>query len=436
MIKNSIISILVLLSFTSNIVKAQNTDSIWSLERCIDYAVKNNHLINIGIFNTDIEKIYLKTEKESIFPNVSASVNQSHSWGNESYEGDSYNTSTRFSVGAGVTLFNSFKIKNNIKKAELNYNSSETEQEEIKKSVIFSILGSYFQVLYDLEQIKILENQINVSSEQLALTEERFKLGASSKLELQQIKAQFSGEKFKLTKAQNNYQMDLLNLRQILEIPKEEKFSVSLAQTETILVNKVFPKDSIIEYLYNNDPSVKDAMISIEKAKINEKIAKADLYPNLKMSGSVGNNIFVDNTFIEGDNLAEKLNPGISLSLSVPIYQNRRYRSSVSVSEIQTKIAELNFEESKRQINKEVENLFSELSSAQKELESGDEQYNASLESYETAMEKFRLGMLTPVELLIQKNNLFSSESSVLQAKYSLILIMKKIDYYLGIPLK
>jgi len=89
----------------------------------------------------------------------------------------------------------------------------------------------------------------------------------------------------------------------------------------------------------------------------------------------------------------------------------------------------------KNQLRKEIEQACVDVISAQ-------EQYNASLElqqsakeSYDVTDEKFKVGLLNSVDFLVQKTNLITSESKLLQSKYNLIFTLKVLDYYKGIPL-
>jgi outer membrane protein len=49
--------------------------------------------------------------------------------------------------------------------------------------------------------------------------------------------------------------------------------------------------------------------------------------------------------------------------------------------------------------------------------------------------EKYRLGLLNSADFLIQKTNLITAESKLLQSKFSLIFSYKVLDFYKGIPL-
>jgi len=73
---------------------------------------------------------------------------------------------------------------------------------------------------------------------------------------------------------------------------------------------------------------------------------------------------------------------------------------------------------------------------------SANSQYTASLEqkqsaqeSYDVVTEKYRLGLLNSVDFLVQKTNLITSESKLLQSKFNVIFSYKVLDFYKGISL-
>lgn len=50
-------------------------------------------------------------------------------------------------------------------------------------------------------------------------------------------------------------------------------------------------------------------------------------------------------------------------------------------------------------------------------------------------MQQFRLGMIKPTELLIEKNRYLSAQNEHLQAKYSAFLDYGVLNFYQGKPL-
>jgi outer membrane protein len=136
-----------------------------------------------------------------------------------------------------------------------------------------------------------------------------------------------------------------------------------------------------------------------------------------------------------GSEIKNNFASSVGLSLSVPIFSNNRNKSSVSKAKAGITTAELDELNTKNQLRKEVEQACLDARSAAISFNAAVNQYEASLESYNVAEEKFKLGAMNSVDFLIQKTNMTSSESNLLQAKYELVYSYKIIDFYRGIPL-
>ena len=125
----------------------------------------------------------------------------------------------------------------------------------------------------------------------------------------------------------------------------------------------------------------------------------------------------------------------MGLSVSIPIFRNNQNKSSVARSRYGITTAELDELNTKNQLRKEVEQAILDAQSAVISYEAALNQHAASLESYNVAEEKFKLGAMNSVDFLIQKTNLTTAESRLLQAKYELVYSYKIIDFYKGVAL-
>jgi outer membrane protein len=130
-----------------------------------------------------------------------------------------------------------------------------------------------------------------------------------------------------------------------------------------------------------------------------------------------------------------KLNPFVGLTLSVPIFQKNQVRTNVSLAKIAVSNAELDEINTKNGLRKEIEQACADVEKAKSEYAAAIEQMQSSQESYDVTDEKFKVGLLNSVDFLVQKTNLITSESKLLQSKFSLIFGYKVIDFYKGIPL-
>jgi len=133
--------------------------------------------------------------------------------------------------------------------------------------------------------------------------------------------------------------------------------------------------------------------------------------------------------------LNDKINPSLGLSLSIPIFQKKQIKTNVGIASINVDNAELDVVNTKNQLRKEIEQACVDVVSAQEQYNASLEQKQSTQESYDVTNEKFNVGLLNSVDFLVQKTNLITSESKLLQSKYNLIFTLKVLDYYKGIPL-
>jgi outer membrane protein len=166
------------------------------------------------------------------------------------------------------------------------------------------------------------------------------------------------------------------------------------------------------------------------------KIAKADFLPSLSMDAGLSSG-YSSLTANSGytNQLKDKVNPSLGLLLSIPIFQKRQVKTNVSLANISVSDAELDEINTKNQLRKEIEQACQDVVSAKSQYTASLEQKQSSEESYDVVTEKYRLGLLNSVDFLVQKTNLITSESKLLQSRFKMIFSFKVLDFYKGIPL-
>lgn len=416
-------------------------DSTWTLQMCINRALQQNIQIQQTFLNNEVNQINAEQAKASRFPSINANVNQNFGWGKQLDEKNEFGSfsgsnSTNYSVSSSINLYNGFKIRNTIKQSELEYLAGQYEIETMKELISLSVLDAYLQVLYAEEQVKNSEKQIESTKEQLRLSEERMKLGAISKSEYLQVKSELASENLTLANAQSLLAMNKIALMQLMELPATSDFSVEHPDFGNLANQFRNPiADSVFKTAISIKPQIKKSELAKQIAEFDVDITKAGYQPVLSLSGGLSTNYESGSNLTYDYLVRNKISPSISLSLSIPIYQNKQVRSNVSIAKIGIISAKLNETDTKNQLRKEIEQACSNVITAEKEFEASLEQYNATIESYNVAAEKFNQGLINSVDFLIQKTSLITSESQLLQSKYNLVFSYKILDFYLGIPL-
>ena len=414
-------------------------DSIWTLEKCINYSLGKNIQVRKSKLSNQRYQYYADQAKAERFPSVNASVSQNFNWSRSTATGESgYSgiNGSNVSVNSGVTIFNASKITNQIKQAELDIQGGQYSLETTKESISLSVLDAYLQVLYAEEQVKNSEKQIESTASQLNLASERLAMQVISKADYAQVKSQLASEKLNLAKAKSQMAIAKVNLEQLMELPVSDNFNIAHPGLQYIVnQNRIPDVKSVYEAALAIKPQIKNAAVNKEIAAIDEKIAKAGYFPSLSASASLGTNYSSLTTDPYFNQINNGITPSMGLSLSIPIYQRKQIKTSVAVAQIGYQDAELTEINTKNELRKSIEQACLDVSSAQVEYEANLENFLATGESAALSDEKFRQGIINSVDYLVSKTNLIVAESQLLQSRFNLIYSYKVLDFYAGIPL-
>jgi outer membrane protein len=419
-------------------VQAQQ-DSIWTLEKCVSYALEKNIQVRKSELANQRYQLYADQAKAQRFPSVIASASHNFDWSKSTTAGESgYSgvNGSNVSVNTGVTVFNASKLTNQIKQAELDIQGGQYSLETTKESISLSILDAYLQVLYSEEQVRNTEKQIESTTSQVNLAFERLVTKLISQADYAQVKSQLASEKLTLANSLSQLAISKVNLEQLMELPVTDNFSIAHPDLQgTINQNRIPDVKNVFETAMAIKPQIKNASVNKEIAALDEKVAKAGYYPVLSASAGLGTSYssrFTDPYF---DQINNGISPSVGLSLSIPIYQKKQIKTSVDIAKIGYQDAELSEMNTRNELRKSIEQACLDVNSAQFKYEANLENFQATSESAALSDEKFRQGIINSVDYLVSKTNLIVAESELLQARFNLIFSYKVLDFYSGIPL-
>ncbi len=422
---------------------AQPQTKSWTLKDCIDYAVSKNIDVRKSYLSTQSSELSLEQSKANVLPSLTGSVSKNFSWSKDynsetgSYGSLGGSNSTSYGISSGVTLFNGFKLKNSIEQARLNLESSKYYSETVKESMELSILNAYLQILYAQESVRNAEEQIKSTTEQLAFAQERLNVGVISNSDYLQIKSELASEKLTLANAKSTLAIAKVDLMQLMELPVTADFEiVSPDMTHLLEVTEIAGAEEVYRQALGFKPEIRQAALSLESTRLDEKLARAGLYPTLSLSAglSTGWSNQLDG-FNYGEQLKNAITPVVGLSLSIPVFQNKQAQINIKQTKISASDAELDEINTKNELRKKIEQACVDVETAQSQYQASLDQFASAQESYQVAAEKYELGLLNSVDFLSIKTDLITSENELTQAKYNFIFSNKILDFYKGIPI-
>ena len=428
------------------LLSAQEKPQEWTLKNCLDYALTQNIQLKKSKIALESSQVDSKSARAKLFPSLSFGstqqyINTPFPEGNslDNYvitgsKGSSKNSYTgNYSLRSSMTLYNGGKLRNNVKSSKLQEQVQQYSVEEEIDNIETSITESFLQILYAQESVKINEETVALSKLQCERGKALLEAGSISQSDYAQLESQYSSDKYQLVLSQTTLESNIQTLKQLLEMDMTETLSISTPNLEAHDVLTPLPgKEEVYQSALNFIPSIQSGKLGIDIAKLEHKNAKAGYYPTLDLSASVGTGHISGSDSNFGQQMKNKLNESIGLTLSVPIFSNRENKSAVEKAKLQISEAELEYLNAQKELQKTIEDIYLNATSSQAQYAAAIEQVKASKTSYNLAQEQFNLGMKNTVELLTEKNNFLSAQQEMLQAKYMAILNAQLLRFYQG----
>lgn len=435
-LKGSLLSLLLLILMFPTLNAQTNA---FSLEQCINYAWENSTDISRANNSIESKQSILEQSKAALLPNLSLglsqdlSISKNYISNDKSWDSESQ-ANTSFFLSSSVTLFNGAKLINTIRQNNTELTASEYEVQTQKEILSLEVLTAYINVLLANEKYLNMETQLNSTERQLELAEARKAAGVLSSSDYMNIKSEYASDKAALISAKSAKRLSLVSLMQTMNMPMEDSLTIVEPNLDTLLQED---KDTDAERIYNLAleirPEIKSADLSLESAEVGIKIAKADALPTLSLQGNLSTSYSDALSEVDfGEQFSNKVKPSVALSLSLPIFQNKRVKNQVTQARIQAKESQLNLTDIKNNLRKSIEQACTDSEVAVMSYQAAQEQYLAAQESYRLAEEMFSQGMVNSVDFQSSKNTFINAQNSLTQSKYNVLLQNKIINYFCG----
>lgn len=433
--KKSILMIVLLaVAFT---MRAQQP---WTLQQCIDYAMKHN----TGILQSQLQQqnadYQLKMSQNAWLPSVNASASEGLGFGQSpSYTGvyvSDNSSSASVGVSVSMPLFQGLNLYNTNKANELNLQASTQDLEAAKRDLRLAIMAYYMEVVYCKELLSVAEKQLELSESQHQRTQELFEVGRLPESNVYESAAQVATDQASLTEAQNNLMLRLLDITQALELDDVEGFDV--VDPEVFMTDDEMPlvsPQATIQYALNHQPEMQAAQLRLQQAHYDLKAAKSAWYPSLSFYGGYSNGIyhyFTNNSanIPFSQQLQTNGRTQLGLSLNIPIFNSMQTKYRVKMTELGIENQQLNIENTSKKLKKEIQQAYYSAVAAKQKYVAADNSLKSSQLAYEYAQAGFEAGKTTLMELNESKNRLYKAESSLLQAKYEYLYRCKVMAFY------
>jgi outer membrane protein len=466
----------ILLIFTLLIIQGVTAQKKWTLEQCIEYALQHNIEIKQQELNLKIQESNVRQSKATLLPTLSANASDVVNWGKsvDRYTNefaDTRTNSVNLYLQGNVTLFNGFQLLNTVKQNINNLKVQEYQLALAKDLKALGVTTAFLQIVYDKENLINKEEQVKLSQKQTERTQKLVDAGSRAKGDLYNINSQLASDQVQYIKAENQLSLAILKLKQLMDLPGDTAFDIEIPVIElTENFGGLQDPYAVYNYAIQNRPEIKGAEMQVEASKKSLSISKGGISPTLSFSASLGSGFSGANQVLDGqpvftgykptgdvtsggdkvlspnftynyttkqwsDQIVDNRNYSIGFHLRIPIFTGLQTHTRISQSRVAVEQAELQLEQSKRDMRQTIEQAYADARSSFKQYESAKIQVESLKEAFTYSEEKYNAGMIDAFEYNSAKIKLDLAMSQLLTAKFDYVFRVKVLDFYSGKPL-
>lgn len=423
-----------------------HAQELWTLDKCINYAHQNNIQIKQSQLNTQYQQNNLTARKSIRLPSLNGQLSQNENYGRSLAADNTYkdvnSAETDFGLGSQMTIFQGLQITNSIKKTELDLKASFEDLAKAKDDLSLNIASTFLEILFAKELVKVSEDQISITKQQLKQSQEKVTAGSLASGALLDIEAQLAREELNLVDAKNQLQLSRLKLAQMLELDFSDKFDVEIPLLPEVAAQlSVVPTQEIYFGALKNRPEIRGAEYRLQSSEYQLRMARGVLYPTMTLYANfygLYNDKFkyMDGSTISfSDQFKNYQRKGLGLQMNIPIFSRFQNKIQVDNAKIQVLNTQLALEGSKKVLRQDIETAQTTALTSFNRFKSTEKAVESMREAFRYSEEKFNVGMVNAVDYNTAKTNLVKASSDLLRAKYEFIFRSKILDFYRGIPI-
>lgn len=420
-------SIGIIILCSSKTLLAQDTLQL-SVEQAIATALQNNYDIQISRNDSLVAAINYSYRNAALFPTLNAAGTKlfNNNAQSQTYESGTVRSrsgilSNNFNYGlnANWILFNGLKMF--IARNALNEyvaRGSFTIQNQISTTVS-DVIKTYYDIVRQKQLLRNIQEQMTSSSTRLQLAKYKFEVGVGIKPDVLQAQVDLNQQKAAAVNQRAIINQRKQDLNQLMNVPQNLNYDVS----DTIAVDNSLLLADILNSIHQSNPQLLLFKKNIDIAKVNVRLARADLFPTVSLISAynfarTSSSTVVNPLFQPLLNVNKGFNYG--LTISVPIFNNYKIRQQIKQAQLAVTYQQLLYQNQQSTVNRDVVKAYESYLAQQQIVAISDSSVIYARENLFIQKERYRIGNVTFIELRTAEQSVADAETTLITARYNL----------------
>lgn len=406
------------------------SQDVLSVEDAVKIALENNFDIQIASNNAKIDATNVSLANAGILPTLDGvltnsnsilDTKQTQSDGTTRTLNNAKNMNLSYGVALNWTVFDGFKMfakHDQLKKIQ---ELGNTELQFTILSKVGDVLETYYQIVQQQQQLKVLDSTLVISDLRLNLAKNRYTIGKASKLEVLNAEVDWNTDNTNILRQKELYANTRTMLNEILARDLTTEFVVS----EEVIIDKSMQYADLKTKVSSQNPQLQMQLLNKQIAELSLKQIKGDRYPTIGLTSGYNFTRSESSLGFVSQSTGNGLVYGINARMN--IFNGSLQNRNEKAAKINVENAGIYVEQQKMQLESQLLSAYTTyLTNIQlSELEEKNEKI--AEQNLDITLEKFKIGTITTVEFRTAQLNFvnakFRNNSAQFQAKISEIAL-------------
>jgi outer membrane protein TolC len=294
--------------------------------------------------------------------------------------------------------------------------------------VRFSVKEAYYGALLAAELLRIEEKASEAAGEAARIAHAGNEQGVVSKFDLLRADVELANRKAPLVKARNDYEQAIIVLKRRCGIGAEDEIGLTDSLTAAA---RPAGLDTVIAAMRGGSAEIKALEHAVGAQKQFLRIAKAERYPMLHLTGSYAVQTQWSSDWLPPSDLVAK-SAGVQIGLQIPIFDGFKAKGMIETATAGVRSAEVELERVGRDKELAVRQSYRYIENALIALEGREESVKLAEEAHRIALVRLSNGLAMPIERLDAELAMTTSQAQLAEALFASRMAQAYLELAVG----
>jgi outer membrane protein len=314
-------------------------------------------------------------------------------------------------ITASQTLYNGNQTANKTRQAESQVMGARETLRVTEQQVLLDAATAYMDLLRDEATLALQRSNVEVLTEQLKQTRDRFNVGEVTRTDVAQAESRLAAGRSELLAAQSQFVTSQAQYRRIIGVDPGH-----LAPGTP--VDRLSPSNlpAAIGQGQTQSPSVLAAMYGVDVQELAVKVSEGNLYPTLGVQATV------QKAWDPASTTNKETSASVLGTLTIPLYQGGGEYSAIRQSKETLGQTRLTLDVTRDQARETVVQSWGQLDAAKAQIEATTAQVNAAEIALNGVREEARVGQRTTLDVLNAQQELVNARVALVTAQHDRVV--------------